>query len=137
MKAEVQRENVPLRVWLDLNKEMHASGHNNVTAQKCKDKFSVMYAFFSESLLKTGGFVGGVKWQHYNSFCVIFDLPEDYRLEEEGCAVAQDDDEHTQSYENKGKTDDFFDTFWQYTCNLWIPNEIVFLACAFKFRAQC
>lgn len=100
MKDEVQQDNVPLRVWLELNKEMHASGHTNVTAQQCKDKFAIMYSFFSVSLLKTGGIVGGVLWPHYGSFCKMFDLPEDYRLEEDNGNLQvedEDDDENSGS----------------------------------------
>lgn len=103
-KDDLQGSKIPLRVWLDVNTQMHSSGYTTVTAQQCKDKFDIMYSFFSKTLIKSGGYVAGVKWGQYEAMCQLFDLPPDYILEEnEGSEEEIEDEEDSGPYKRKGE----------------------------------
>lgn len=71
-KYDLQKEEVPISVWKKIKDELEANGVSK-DWQVIRAKFENMKQYFSRSL-ESGGMVAGIMWQHYKSFCDIYDI---------------------------------------------------------------
>ncbi|XP_052130065.1 uncharacterized protein LOC127751089 [Frankliniella occidentalis] len=78
-KERLVVSNISNTTWKDL-----ATGLQLFNVEKswqlCRDKFQQMHSFFEGTLLPCGGILGSRKWTHYEDFCQLFDIPEDYHV---------------------------------------------------------
>lgn len=79
-KEMVQAEDPPIRVWKEIASALGKAGYTRTTWQMCRAKLHSLNEFFSETLLKTGGILGGVVCPYYTKMCALHDLPPDYEM---------------------------------------------------------
>jgi len=73
----MQDEKIPLNVWKEIADGLDLIGIKK-SWQTCRDKFNQMKSFFMSSMLPSKGKLGISKWSHYDKFCEIFEIPQDY-----------------------------------------------------------
>jgi hypothetical protein len=76
-KGEVQGDSAPIRVWKDISSELQDNGVR-FNYDECRSKFMTLNEYFSGTMLPLKGVIGGVMWQHFNSFLDLHDIPRDY-----------------------------------------------------------
>lgn len=82
-KEKLQRVEPPLCAWKDIASAMDEAGHN-ISWENCRAKFTSMFQFFTGTLLRTGGQLGGIKCPYWDLMCEIHDVPVDYVMPAEG-----------------------------------------------------
>lgn len=81
-KQRVQVEEPSIAVWKEVASALGKAGHAGITWQMCRAKLESLNKFFAETLLRTGGKLGGVEFPHYSKLCALHDIPSDFVMPE-------------------------------------------------------
>jgi len=76
-KGQVQKDDIPVKVWKEIHAAMKEKGHI-FPWETCRAKFYQMNNYFANKMLCAGGVLGDIKWPHYEQFCEINDVPIDF-----------------------------------------------------------
>jgi len=74
----MQSSEIAIPTWKRIEAALHMLGHTKITWQTCRGKYASMYEYFTGTLLRTGGIVGGVKCPYWDKMCDLHDFPKDY-----------------------------------------------------------
>ncbi|KAJ1518862.1 hypothetical protein ONE63_011526 [Megalurothrips usitatus] len=69
---------IPIAVWKSISSKLMETGHSNMDWKVCRARFERMNTFFIDILLPVNGVLAGSKWDFYDDFLYIHDLPQDF-----------------------------------------------------------
>ncbi|KAJ1519071.1 hypothetical protein ONE63_011313 [Megalurothrips usitatus] len=69
---------IPIAVWKSISSNLMERGHSNMDWKVCRARFERMNTFFIDTLLPVNGVLAGSKWDFYDDFLYIHNLPQDF-----------------------------------------------------------